>query len=91
MNNPHESIHQYCKEEKRKAMTLWDNLPEPLRHNCEQAINAWDELVGQLYKPKPINAKQFEKTKQTALQIVGYMKPGAYKDHTKKKIEGLQL
>lgn len=61
------------------------------RYNAEQAIYAWDELVQQLYRTKPINRKQFEKAKERALRIIGLMGDCPYKEHHMTNIKQLQL
>lgn len=92
MNNPYHNQYLYCKEEKERAMALSQSAADQkTKYNTHQAINAWDELLGQLYKPKPISQKQFEKAKQTALSIAGLMAAGEYKTETLNKIKALEL
>ena len=92
MNNPHQKIHAYCKEEKQKAMNAWATCTiSKDRYNYCQAINAWDELEGQLYKHRPVTGDEFEKTKTTALFIISLMVVGDYKYQTIEKIKSLQL
>ena len=61
------------------------------KYNSHQAINAWDELLGQLYKPKPITRKQFEKVKETAISVARLMANCQYKNQTIHNIKALNL
>lgn len=90
-SNPHKDALEYCHSEKRKAMALSEHTSGFMYYNALQAINAWDELVGQLYKPSAVKPKQFEKTKLSALRIVALMKASVYKAETRAKIELLRL
>ena len=73
-------------------MTLSQSATDQKTHyNANQAINAWDELAGQLYKHKQLTQKQFQKTKETALRIAGLMASGEYKTQTIDKIKQLEL
>lgn len=72
-------------------MKLADSAHSETKYNASQAVNAWDELMGQLHKPKPVSPQRFEKTKETALFMVGLMTNSGYKDETKQKILALEL
>lgn len=91
MDNPYSKIHQYCKDQKQKAMIRYDRSEGRDKYNANIAINAWDELLGQLYKPNPITPKKFEEVKEMGLRLVGLMADSPYKDHTTKRIQSLKL
>ena len=91
MNNPHRHLFRYCKQERERAAALSQSSNYKMKQNAIQAFNAWDELAGQLYKPKPVDSTRFEQTKQIALRIVALMSNGIYKAETRQKILNLTL
>lgn len=85
-------LHQICKEEKKKAQELSQSAESSKdRYNACQAINAWDEVLGQLYKPKKTTYKRLEKAISVALRVVSLMVEGEYKKETIEKINSLKV
>lgn len=76
-------LHQLCRQEKVEAMARYDQTQN---HDEALAINAWDELLGQLYKHRNIDPDQFTKTKDTALRIVALMGDEVYRETVTEKI-----
>lgn len=92
MNNPHQKLFEYCKKEKEVAMQLAaDSNHAKTCYNAAQAVNAWDELMGQLYKNKTVTPAQFEKAKDLAIRIAKLMAKSGYKTETIHKILALEL
>jgi AICAR transformylase/IMP cyclohydrolase PurH len=89
--NPHQDTLDYCKNEKERAMQRAETVTGKDRYNVMQAVNAWDEIIGQLRKAKPIDSKRFQKCVATALRIVDLMASDFYKYETQRKINSLEL
>ena len=89
--NPPRTLFEYCKAEKEQAMKLATCNHSKTRYNASQAVNAWDELMGQLHKNKPVSPARFEKTKETALRIISLMANSPMKSETRQKIMALEL
>lgn len=85
------NTHETCAQEKQKAMARMDSKTGPGKHDAATAVNAWDELLGQLRKPNDVSKKQFSKAKTTALRIAKMISSPPYRQSVQKKIQKLTL
>jgi len=72
-------------------MKIADASNPEIAYNAAQAVNAWDEIAGQLNKPTPVTQKRFEKAKETALRITNMMTKGGLHSETYHEILNLEL
>jgi hypothetical protein len=84
--------HKIAKREKEEAMERSVNTDDIKKHHDScQAVNAWDELLGQLHKHNGTKKKRFDKTKKTALRIVHMISDKKYRSEMTDKISALTL
>lgn len=87
----HKALHQICSTEKQKAIHRSECADVGTHFDSLQAVNAFDELVGQLHKPGKVKQKQFRKAKETALKMVNMISDPQYRSEMTHKIHNLTL